>query len=95
MIAWAMQQMVNINKEGLEILSNDKLSKDEQIALIKGANGTDIRLMNLFLGLQPAIEQAKEEYPEQTGFFEWFDDRWKLIIENNMIQGPCGCKGCK
>jgi hypothetical protein len=45
--------------------------------------------------MKPLMEQAKKEYPEEDGFYQWFDDRWKDIVEHKLVQGSCGCKGCK
>ena len=95
MLAWTVQTIYNTNKEGMEILANNDLTEDQKLEGLKGIHGTDYRLLNLFLLLKPAFEDAKQEFPEQTMFFEWFEDRWKLIEESNMIQGKCGCKGCR
>lgn len=95
MIAWAIQHTYMVQKEGLEIIDNKELSDTDKMLKIKGPNGTDYRLLNLILLLKPVIEEAKKEYPEQESFFNWFDEKWAFIEENKMVQGPCGCKGCK
>ena len=94
MIAWGIQRAFDTNKEALEILNNKDLSDEEKTLRVKGPNGTDWRLLNLLVLLKPAIDQAQKEYPEQTDFFNWFNSIYTKAVENKMLNGDCGCKGC-
>lgn len=95
MIAWAVQNIYNTQKEGLEIINDKEMTDSQKLEKIKGPQGTDYRLLNFILLLKPVIEVAKEEYPEQEAFFEWFKERWAFIEENKFVEGSCECKGCK
>ena len=94
-IAWAIQNIYNTNKEALDLLDKKDIDEKEKIALLHGPNGTDFRMLNYILLLKPAIEFAKEDYPDQQQFFEWFEDKWKYIQENKIVTDRCNCRGCK
>lgn len=94
-MAWGIQQVYNVNKEAQEVLKDEELSEKEKMLRLKGPGGTDYRLLNYLLLLKPLMKFVKEEFPEQTKFFEWLEDKWKLVIEHNMITKACLCKGCK
>lgn len=94
MIAWAVQNIININNDGARVLNDETLSEEEKMERIKGAYGYDYQLINLITLLKPVRAEAQEQYPELKSFFAWFDDRWKHLEENKFIKGPCKCIGC-
>lgn len=96
MVAWTMQNLFNTYKEAQEILADEKLTEAEKAVKIKGPWGTDHRMINLSLCLKPALEEAEKEFPEHgEAFFAWFKERWDVIEKANVLEGKCGCKGCK
>jgi len=95
MLAWAIQHIYQTQNDAKEVADNKELSEERRIELLQGKHGLDYKLLNLILLLQPALEQAKEEYPEQEKFFQWFEDRWNYIQEQKYVKGECECKGCK
>jgi hypothetical protein len=94
MLAWAIQHIYQTQKDGQDIVNNTELKEEERIQLLRGPYGVDYKLLNLILLLQPALEEAKREFPEQEKFFQWFEDKWKFIQEQNYVKGVCECKGC-
>lgn len=95
MLAWGIQHIYQTQKDAQEITADKEMSEEKRIELLRGTHGLDYKLLNLILLLQPAIEQAKREYPEQSQFFEWFAERWQYIQEQKYVKRGCECKGCK
>lgn len=95
-VAWTIQNLFNTYKEAQEILADETLTEAEKAVKIKGPWGTDHRMLNLALCLKPALEEAELEFPDhKDAFFKWFRDRWEVIEKANVLEGTCGCKGCK
>jgi len=95
MMSWAIQHIYNTHKETLEVMDNKEMPESEKVMRLKGPWGSDHRLLNFFVLLSPALNEAKEAFPEQDQFFKWFEERMAYIKENNLLQGECGCVGCK
>jgi len=96
MVAWAIQNMINVYHEEHQILSDEKLTEAEKAIKVRGPQGTSTRLVNYMLLLQPALEEAEKEFSDHKDtFFTWFRDRWDFIQSKNLLEGKCSCKGCK
>lgn len=95
MCAWAIQHIFNTNKEAKAIFENEEYNEEKRLELLKGPYGTDYRLLNFILLLKPARKFAQEYFSEQHNFFEWFDERCQFVKENKLVDGECGCLGCK
>lgn len=94
-MAWAIQHIYKINKEAQDLLKNKEMDEATKMERVHGPHGTDYQLLNLILLLKPMVEFAKESYLDRKEFFLWFDEKWSVIQEKKMIEGDCGCKGCR
>ena len=94
-IAWGLQNIYDTNKEANALFENKEIDEKDKLAALHGPHGIDHRLLNYLCLLKPLIDHAKVAYADHKDFFPWFEEKWKMVEDQKLLNGDCGCKGCK
>ncbi len=92
MAFWIIQHIQQVKNEA-ESLEKDTVVSEEQkkersIILYR-------TLISLLVILKPALEFAKQEYPEFANLIEWAESLLNDAVSKGNLTGSCACNSCK